>query len=154
GAAPTAATRSPDGKYFLVAADGLYMIDTSNDSVLTPGGLTMPGAASYFTTDQGAGFCFSCWIAVTRDSQYAFVLTNSAFGSQVTGYNLVTRKRIGLQLNVNRSNSISISPTGTLYVSGSFLINAFDPSLITSAPDGSTRTCTQVSPGNINCDGI
>ncbi|MBZ5604385.1 MAG: Ig-like domain-containing protein [Acidobacteriia bacterium] len=146
GIAPTAGAVTPDGKYFLVAADGFYVIDTSNDAILTQGGLSLPGTAT-FAADEQPGYCASCWIAVTHDSQFAFVLTNSAFGSQVTAINLATHQRIGMQLNLTGdATSISLSPTGTLYVAATNVIYYFNPSILTGAAAGSPpQTCQQLN---------
>ena len=126
GAPPTAATVTPDGKYLLVAADAFYIFDATTNLLLTPGGLQMQGSANFNPSDV-QGTCISCWIAVSRDSQSAFVLTNAPFSSTLTEYSLATRTRVG-SLNLgSEATSISMSPLGMLYATIEFQIYAIDP---------------------------
>lgn len=127
GAAPTAAAVTPDGNYLLVAADALYIFDTSNNALLTPGGLQVAGAAAFNPSDVQTGPCVTCWIVVSQDSQNAFVLTNSPFSSTVTQYSLATRTKVG-SINLNsEASSITLSPLGMLYITIEFRIYVIDP---------------------------
>jgi hypothetical protein len=162
GGPPTAAAVTPDGKYLLVAApdptnatvETFYIIDATTNAILTPGGLQMDGLANFNPSDV-QGTCIACWIAVSGDSQFAFVLTNRPFGSNVTQYNLVTRTRVGTLSTGGEATSVSMSPLGRLYVTAesqiyvidpaTFLLNAgqnipisFEPSILRYTPDGTT----------------
>lgn len=126
GAQPNAAAVTPDGKYLLVAADAFYIVDATTNTMLTPGGLQMGGMANFNASDV-QGTCITCWIAVSGDSQTAFVLTNSPFSSTLTEYNLATRTRVG-SLNLgSEATSVTMSPLGMLYVTVEFNIYVINP---------------------------
>src|SRR5207237_431246 len=99
--APTAAALTPDGKYLLVGADKLYIIDTSNDSIVGS-----PALASIPVIG----------IAVSQDSTKAFVLTKGV-PERVTAINVTTRQVTGtpLAFQFSGATSITISPIGFLY---------------------------------------
>ena len=127
GAAPNAMTVTPDGKYLLVAADAFYVFSTSTNANLTTGGLPMTGSATFTSGTPGSSVCMSCWIAVSRDSQFAYVLTNSNFSSVLTKYNLTTLTKVGsLSLGAG-ATSLTLSPLGQLYAEIEFNIYVVDP---------------------------
>jgi uncharacterized protein (TIGR03437 family) len=125
GAPPTSIAITPDGKFLLVGADSLYIVDTNNDQIVgSP--LVLSGAVA------GTGSCPICTgIAVSRDSKTAWVLTNTSFGSVVQAFNLTTRQRIGLPLNLTGgATSISLSPLGLLYVTAVNRVFEIDPATL------------------------
>ena len=99
----TSATVSPDGKYLLVVADHLYVIDTTSDVILSidPG---VPGG----TTPAG--------VAISRDSSKMWVLANLNPGSYLTPVNLVTRAAGSPLILPYVGTSVTLSPKGLLYV--------------------------------------
>lgn len=123
GALPTAIAMTPDGKYLLVGADALYVIDTNTDTILgSP--IALPGIPVV-------------GIAVSRDSKRAFVLT-SGTPTSVTAYDLGTRQRVGTALNFpfSGATSITFSPLGLLYVTEVNRIYEIDPATLTVTPNG------------------
>ncbi|MGD1096972.1 MAG: Ig-like domain-containing protein, partial [Bryobacteraceae bacterium] len=121
GALPTAAAITPDGKYLVVGADQLYIVDTSLDQVVST--IALP------TTPVVA-------IAVSRNASTAYVVTNSSFGaSSVTAYSMTLRQRITspptLNLPYGGANAIGISPLGLLYVTAPRRVYEINPATLT-----------------------
>src|SRR5712691_1656481 len=120
---PTAMAISPDGKYLVAGGFELNVIDTATNQVLGSS-LPVPGAVAS--------------IAISRDSTVVYALSNSAFGSAVTAYNLISRTRLGNQLNLTGGAAgIAISPlTGLLYVTAFNRIFEIDPSTLSVTVSG------------------
>jgi uncharacterized protein (TIGR03437 family) len=130
------ATITPDGKYLLLGGDNFYIVDTSNDTVLS-NAANVTGAITS--------------IAVSRDSKTAYVLTNSAFGSSVFGVNLTNRTAaFSLPYNVpfGGATSISMSPLGLLYVAEINRLYEVDPKTLTLTPNGEIDLVA--TPGNLH----
>lgn len=118
---PTAAAISPDGKYLLVGGSDLYIVNTANDTII-------PNSAS--VTGTITSFAFS------RDSKTAYILTNSAFGSQVVTVNLTNQQRlvaVPYSLPFGGATSIALSPLGLLYVAEINRIYEVDPANLSQA---------------------
>ena len=100
----TSAVVSPDGKYLLAVADHLYVIDTSNDTIVSidPG---VPGGTS------------ASAVAVSRDSAKMWVLANQNPGSFLTPVNLTTRAAGSTLVLPYTASYLALSPRGLLYVS-------------------------------------
>ena len=138
---PKAATPTLDGKLLLVAATDsgnngfLYLVDTISDQVIG-GSIPLAGPPT-FQPGTTTAFCPTCFIAVSQDSKFAYVLTNTGQGSRVTSYNLATRAVVN-QLNVpfGGSTSVSLSPLGLLYVTGGNAIYEVDPATMQITPGG------------------
>jgi uncharacterized protein (TIGR03437 family) len=142
----TAAAITPDGKYLLVGGSDLYIVDTSNDQVL---------ANTANITGTITGF------AVSRNSKTAYVLTNSAFGSQVIAVNLSTRARdvtVGgaqgkYDLPFGGATSILLSPLGLLYVAEVNRVYEVDPTTLTQTPNGEIDIVATPGPLHATPDG-
>jgi uncharacterized protein (TIGR03437 family) len=141
-APPTAAAITPNGKYLLVAADAFYIVDTTSNQVVST--LQMTGAAAYGPDDVPPnapvppnGFCSNCWIAVSRDSTTAYVLTNLNGASQVNTYSLTNLTRGTTITGLGGdATSISISPLGLIYVTSSNRIFVIDPTKLEVTANG------------------
>ncbi len=132
---PTAAAMTPDGKYLLIGGADLYIVDTSTDTVLSN--------TANITGSVGS-------IAISRDSKTAWVLANSAFGSQVVAVNLTNRTKIGqsLSLPFGGATSIALSPLGLLYVAEINRVYEIDPSTLAITPNGEIQIVA--TPGNMH----
>ncbi|HSP67088.1 MAG TPA: Ig-like domain-containing protein [Bryobacteraceae bacterium] len=115
----SSAVVSPDGKYLLVIADHLYVIDTTSDAIVgtdpgVPGGTTVGG------------------VAVSRDSAKIWVLSNVNPGSSLTTVNLATRIA-GSSLSLPYTGtSVTLSPRGRLYVAfDANQVDEIDPATLT-----------------------
>jgi len=99
----SSAAVSPDGKFLLVVADHLYVIDTSNDVIVStdPG---VPGGTS------------AAAVAFSRDSAKMWVLSNLNPGSYLTPVNLATRAAGSPLVLPYVGTSVTLSPRGLLYV--------------------------------------
>jgi uncharacterized protein (TIGR03437 family) len=140
----TAATLTPNGNYLLIATldananDYLFLISTSTDQQLTGSSLPIQLAASAgpYVNNQGAP-CPQCWIAVSNDSQTAYLLENSSFGgpTQIVAYSLSSFQKIGNAIPSAQQqngfqgagNGIVMAPQGVLYVSGNNYLLAINP---------------------------
>jgi uncharacterized protein (TIGR03437 family) len=132
----TTAAITPDGKFLLVGGASLYIIDTSNDTVLS-------------NTANITGTITS--IAISRDSKTAYVLSNSAFGSAVYGVNLTNRTAaFSLPYNVpfGGATSIALSPLGLLYVAEINRLYEVDPTTLTQTANGEIDLVA--TPGNLH----
>jgi uncharacterized protein (TIGR03437 family) len=123
GGTPTAVAASPDGNYVVVGAGSVYVLGASSSTILfntTTNGTTIVG------------------IAISRDSKYAYILSNGPGASYVNQINLVTKANVGspLQLTGN-STSISFSPLNFLYVTATNRIFEIDPVLLQVTAQGS-----------------
>src|SRR5436190_8853480 len=100
----SSAVVSPDGKFLLVVADHLYVVDTSNDVIVStdPG---VPGGTS------------AAAVVVSRDSAKIWVLANLNPGSYLTPVNLTTRVAGSSLVLPYTGSSLTLSPRGFLYIS-------------------------------------
>jgi uncharacterized protein (TIGR03437 family) len=155
GGTPTAVAASPDGNYAVVGAGSVYILSASSYQVL------------FNTTTNGT----IVGIAISRDSKYAYVLSNGPGASYVNQINLQTKANVGTPLQLTGdATSISLSPLNLLYVTAVNRIFEIDPVLlqVTAAgtmtpngtpgplrytPDGTTAYCvnqtSNVSGGSI-----
>jgi uncharacterized protein (TIGR03437 family) len=155
GGTPTAVAASPDGNYAVVGAGSVYVLSASSYQVL------------FNTTTNGT----IAGIAISRDSKYAYVLSNGPGASYVNQINLQTKANVGTPLQLTGdATSISLSPLNLLYVTAVNRIFEIDPVLleVTTAgtmtpngtpgplrytPDGTTAYCvnqtSNVSGGSI-----
>jgi uncharacterized protein (TIGR03437 family) len=138
---PTAAAVTPDGNSLLVGATDvngnsyLYIVSTTTDTIV---GSPVP-LPSLPTFQPGSGitnFCPQCFIAVSRDSTTAWVLTNSGVGSRVTAINLKTQQQTGQLVLFAGATSITLAPLGLLYVSGGNAIYEINPATLAETPTG------------------
>lgn len=131
-----AAAITPDGKYLLVGGASLFIVDTSNDTVLA-------NSANITGTITS--------IAISRDSKTAYVLSNSAFGSSLYGVNLTNRTpAFSLPYNVpfGGATSVALSPLGLLYVAEINRLYEVDPTTLTQTANGEIDLVA--TPGNLH----
>jgi uncharacterized protein (TIGR03437 family) len=156
GNTPTAVAASPDGNYVVVGAGSVYVLSASSSTIL------------YNTTTNGT----IVGIAISRDSKYAYVLSNGPGASYVYQINLQNKSVTAASPLVltGNSTSISLSPLNFLYVTATNRIFEIDPVLLTVTnqgnmtpngtpgplrftPDGTTAYCvnqtSNVSGGSI-----
>jgi len=148
--APTAAAITPDGKYLIVSADELYFIPTSGPSADTVvKALPINGQATFAPNTPGPSVCISCWIAVTGDSQYAFLLTTASGGSVIAKISLTNLAVVSTITLRGTGTSLSISPTGQLYETVEFGIYQIDPNTfsVASGCSNGTSICLNFQPG-------
>jgi uncharacterized protein (TIGR03437 family) len=117
GVQPNSAVITPDGKRLLVGAGTLQIIDTSNDSILVPGGLNVMGVVID--------------VAVNLESTRAFALVNTGSGSQLTAVDLATNAVIGSIPVPGLATGVSTGPNDLIYVSTQNLILEVDPRNVT-----------------------
>lgn len=142
-AVTTAAVITPDGRYLLVGADLLYIIDTATDQIVGGAGVALPS-----TPVVG--------IAVNPSSTRAYVLTQnaSATASTVTAIDLTTRQRIGAPLTLTGGASgITFSPLGLLYVTAINVIYEINPATLTVTQNGSIIVFFHFGPLRFTPDG-
>jgi hypothetical protein len=132
-ATPTAVTPSPDGNFVVVGAGDVYVLSASTYQVLldTTTGGTVVG------------------IAISQDSQNAYVLSNAPFGSLVTQINLKTLSKVGSPLQLTGdATSIEFSPLGLLYVGAVNRVFEINPSTLTVTPNGTMTP--NATPGKLH----
>lgn len=121
---PTAVAASPDGNYAVVGAGSVYVLSASSYQIL------------YNATTNGT----IVGIAISRDSKYAYVLSNSPGASYVNQINLVTKASVGSPLQLTGdATSISLSPLNLLYVTAVNRVFEIDPVLL-QVTTGGTMT--------------
>jgi hypothetical protein len=118
---PTAVAASPDGNYVVVGAGTVYVLAASSNSIL------------FSATTNGT----IVGIVISRDSKYAYVLSNGPGASYVSQINLVAKTAVGqpLQLSGN-ATSISFSPLNLLYVTATNKVYEIDPTTLIVTPSG------------------
>ncbi len=148
GNTPTAVAASPDGNYVVVGAGSVYVLSASSSTIL------------YNTSTNGT----IIGIAISRDSKYAYVLSNGPGASYVYQINLQTKSVTAASPLVltGNSTSISLSPLNFLYVTATNRIFEIDPVLLTVTnqgnmtpngtpgplrftPDGTTAYCVNLT---------
>jgi uncharacterized protein (TIGR03437 family) len=123
---PTEAAITPDGKYLAVGATGLFIVDTSTDSVV-------PNTTNLSTAT-------IVGLVASRDSKTLWVLGNNAFQSTITAVDLTTLKSAGqLPLSFGGATSMTMSPDGLLYVAAPNVILEVDPASLTITPSGTIQ---------------
>ena len=134
---PTAAAITPDGNSLLIGATDvngnsfLYVVSTTSD-VIVGSPIPLPSLPTFQPGSGITNFCPQCFIAVSRDSTTAWVLTNSGVGSRVTAINLKTQKQTGQLTSLfGGGTSITLAPLGLLYVSGGNAIYEINPATLT-----------------------
>lgn len=131
---------TPDGRLLLIAADQLYIVDTSNDTIVATG-----AGVSGTVTD----------FAFTRDSKRAWVLVQSGFIGSVITVDLVKYQRIGDPFNLPyRGRGIFLSPQGFLYVTFSNQIRQYDPDTFDLVDNGIIELLATPGPLNFTPDGL
>jgi uncharacterized protein (TIGR03437 family) len=134
--APTAIAASPDGNYVVVGAGDAYVISASTGAIL-------------LDTNTGGPVV---GIAISPDSKFAYVLTDTFSGSNVTEINLVTHTKVSpaLTFQYGGVTSIAFSPLGLLYVVGVNRLYEVDPAklqLTTNGPSGNGTVGLNATPG-------
>jgi uncharacterized protein (TIGR03437 family) len=135
---PTAVAASPDGNYVVVGAGTVYVLAASSNSIL------------FSTTTNGT----IVGIAISRDSKYAYVLSNGPGASYVSQISLISKTAVGqpLQLSGN-ATSISFSPLNLLYVTATNHVYEIDPSTLTVTPSGTMTPNATPGPLRFTPDG-
>ncbi|HEY3740191.1 MAG TPA: Ig-like domain-containing protein [Bryobacteraceae bacterium] len=138
--APTAAALTPDGtKLLVLAGSNLYVIQTSSDTVLNPGGLPVCSAA----ISCGNGID----LAVSIDSQSAYVLSagtvGSATGTGVTAFDISQATPVVKGTTLTLANDptspptgMVLSPAGFLYVTNNYRLFEIDPTVMKVTTNG------------------
>jgi uncharacterized protein (TIGR03437 family) len=133
--APTAIAPSLDGNYVVVGAGDTYIVSASTNSIL-------------LDTNTGGPVV---GIAISPDSKYAYVLTNTYSASNVTQINLVTKTKGNvLQFQYGGAQSIAMSPLGLLYVGGVNRLYEINPTTLTfttNGPTGNGTVALNATPG-------
>jgi uncharacterized protein (TIGR03437 family) len=127
---------TPDGKYLLVAGAQFYILNTSTNAL---------AATNLGVSGQVADF------AISSDSTKAWVLQTLPFNNNITPINLTTLTG-GAKVSITRAGeTISLSPTGKLYVPTRNVITEYDPTTLQST----NETQGSFLPGrlNFNLDG-
>jgi uncharacterized protein (TIGR03437 family) len=138
-ATPTAVAASPDGKYAVVGAGDVYVISASSYQVLlnaTTGGSVIG-------------------VAISQDSQNAFVLSNAPQGSVVTQISLATMAKVGTPLALTGgATTIAFSPLGLLYVGAVNRVFEINPATLTvTTPNGAMTPNATPGPLHFTPDG-
>jgi hypothetical protein len=137
-ATPTAVAASPDGNYVVVGAGDVYLLSASSYQILldTTTGGTVVG------------------IAISQDSQNAYVLSNAPYGSLVTQINLTTKTKVGNPLQLTGgATSIAFSPLGLLYVGATNRVFEINPSTLAVTPNGTMTPNATPGPLHFTPDG-
>ena len=95
--------------------------------------------------------------ATSRDSTRAYVLTNTAFGSILSTYDISSRSRVGNQLNLSGGAAgVTLSPLGRLYVTAINRIYEITSTGITLAltQNGEISTAGTLGPLKFTPDGL
>src|SRR3984957_5222409 len=142
---PQAVSMTPDGQTLLVGTkdqfgnSSIFFVNTNTNQVVgNP--VALPSTPN-FVANQTSVFCPQCFIAISQDSQTAWVLTNSGIGARVTAINIASKQQSGqLVLQFGGATSITLSPMGLLYVTAVNAIYEFNPATLTLTPTGSIQT--------------
>jgi uncharacterized protein (TIGR03437 family) len=136
---PTAVATSPDGNFVIVGAGNVYVLAASSNQILLN------------TTTNGT----VVGIAVSRDSKFAYVLSNGPGASYVTLINLQTHTASSaspLQLTGN-ATSISFSPLNLLYVTATNRVFEIDPVAFQLTTNGTMTPNATPGPLRYTADG-
>jgi len=136
-ASPTALAVSPDGNFAVVGAGDVYILSASTYQILldTTTGGTVVG------------------IAISQDSQNAFVLSNAPFGSIVTQISLASKTKVGTLQLTGGATSIAFSPLGLLYVGATNRVFEINPTTLTVTPSGAMGVNATPGPLRFTPDG-
>jgi uncharacterized protein (TIGR03437 family) len=137
-ATPTAVVASPDGNYVVVGAGDVYVLAAASNQILldTTTGGTVVG------------------VAISQDSQFAYVLTNAPNGSLVTQINLATRAKVGSPLQLTGgATSIAFSPLGLLYVGAVNRVFEINPTTLSVTVNGTMTPNATPGPLRFTPDG-
>jgi len=136
-ATPTAVATSPDGKFVVVGAGSVYVLSASSNQILMP------------TTTGGA----VVGIAISQDSQNAYVLSNAPYGAIVTQINLAKLTQVGSLQLTGGATSISFSPLGLLYVGAVNRVFEINPSTLAITTNGTMTPNATPGPLHFTPDG-
>jgi uncharacterized protein (TIGR03437 family) len=122
---PTAAAASPDGNYLVVGAGQAYVVSASSYQVV--------GTASTSGTIVG--------IAISQDSKFAYILTNTFTSSTVTEISIPSGTVVAtLPFEFGGATSIALSPLGLLYVGATNRIYEINPTTLQITQPSGTMT--------------
>jgi uncharacterized protein (TIGR03437 family) len=131
---PTAAAASPDGNYLIAGAGEAYIISASSYQVV--------GTASTSGTIVG--------IAISQDSKYAYVLTNTFTSSTVTQISIPSGTVVAtLPFEYGGATSIAFSPLNLLYVGATNRIYEINPTTLQITQPSGTMT-PNATPGPLH----
>ncbi len=137
-ATPTAVAVSPDGNYAVVGAGDVYVLSASSNQILLD------------TTTGGS----VVGIAISQDSQNAYVLSNAPYGAIVTQISLPTKTKVGSPLQLTGgATSIAFSPLGLLYVGAVNRVFEINPTTLTVTPNGTMTPNATPGPLRFTPDG-
>lgn len=137
GNTPTAAAASPDGNYFVVGAGDAYVLSASTGQILLD------------TTTSGT----IVDVAFSRDSKFAYVLSNASFASNVTQINLATKTKTNVLQLSGGATSIALSPLGLLYVGAVNRVFEIDPATLLVTTNGTMSPNATPGPLHFTPDG-
>jgi len=136
---PAAAAVTPDGNSLLVGATDvngnsyLYVVSTATDLIVgSP--VPLPSPPTFQPGSGITNFCPQCFIAVSRDSTTAWVLTNTGIGSHLTSINLKTQQQTGSLVLTGGATSVTLAPLGLLYVTAQNVIYEINPATLLQTP--------------------
>ncbi len=140
---PQAVALTPDGQTLLIGStdqfgnSSLFFVNTNTDQ-LAGNAVPLPSTPN-FVANQTNVFCPQCFIAVSRDSQTAWVLTNSGIGARLTAINISTRQQTGQLVLSGGATSVTLSPQNLLYVTAVNLIDEINPATLALTVNGQTQ---------------
>jgi uncharacterized protein (TIGR03437 family) len=140
---PQAVALTPDGQTLLIGSSdqfgnsSLFFVNTNTDQI-TGNAVPLPSTPN-FVANQTNVFCPQCFIAVSRDSQTAWVLTNSGIGARLTAINIATRQQTGQLVLSGGATSVTLSPQNLLYVTAVNLIDEINPATLALTVNGQTQ---------------
>ncbi len=134
---------TPDGRYLLVVANHLYVVNAADDSVAVDADTGVPTGATPVA------------VAVSHDGKTAWILSNSS-GSIITTVDLTQTPPVVTpsQLNLlSHATSIVLSPRNLLYVTAGNHLYEIDPLTLAVTSQGDMQVSGQPGPLQFTPDG-
>jgi uncharacterized protein (TIGR03437 family) len=122
---PTGAVMTPDGTRLAVAAGTLHVFDTSTDTELVSGGISVGSGATIID------------LGVSLDGKTFFTLaTLSGGGSQLNSLSTATNTITGTLAVLGTATGVTVGPNNLVYVSTQNQILEVNPTTLTATPNG------------------
>ena len=135
---PLTLSTSPDGNYAVIGDGSAYILSASSYSILQ----TVATGGTVMGT------------AISRDSKYAYILTDTIINTTVTKVSLPSGAAIGSPLVLPTiASQIAISPLGLLYVGGPNNIFEINPTTMAITSNGTIQFVATPGPLHFTPDG-
>jgi uncharacterized protein (TIGR03437 family) len=141
--APTAAVVTPDGRRLAVAAGTLHVFDTSTDTELISGGISV-----------GSGFNIYDVTVSLDGTRYFTLATNPSGGSQLNAISVASNTVVGTLAILGTAAGVAVGPNDLVYVTTLNQFLEIRPDTLSATPNGTIALNAKPGKPAFSPDGV